>query len=69
MLRVRVDANVMPLAAAAARHIRCCACARPALPLEELPAGSRAQAVEISGELVISDACWIWVSSRVQRSM
>ncbi len=47
MLRVRVDANVMPLAVAAARQ-GCCACARPALPLRN-PVGSRARAVEISG--------------------
>ncbi len=49
MLRVRVDANVMPLAAAAARHIAVVPVPALPLPLEELPVGSRAQAVEISG--------------------
>jgi Fe2+ transport system protein FeoA/Mn-dependent DtxR family transcriptional regulator len=49
LLRVRLDGDVVPLAAAAARHVSVVPAPALAVPLGELPVGSRARAVEIGG--------------------
>lgn len=49
VLQVRLDAHIIPLATAAARHVAVVPAPALPLPLGELPVGGRAQAVEISG--------------------
>ena len=49
LLRLRLDGNVVPLAAAAARHVSVVPAPALPVPLGELPVGSRARAVEIGG--------------------
>jgi Fe2+ transport system protein FeoA len=49
LLRLRLDQDVIPLAAAAARHVSVVLAPALPVPLGELPVGSRARAVEITG--------------------
>jgi Fe2+ transport system protein FeoA/Mn-dependent DtxR family transcriptional regulator len=49
LLRLRLDGNVVPLAAAAARHVSVVPAPALPVPLGELPVGCRARAVEIGG--------------------
>lgn len=49
LLRVRIDRNVVPLAAAAARHVSVIPAPALAVQLDELPVGSRGRVVEIEG--------------------
>ena len=49
LLRLLVGGNVVPLAAAAARHVSVVPAPALPVPLGELPVGSRARAVEIGG--------------------
>jgi Fe2+ transport system protein FeoA/Mn-dependent DtxR family transcriptional regulator len=49
LLRLLLDGNVVPLAAAAARHVFVVPAPALPIPLGELPVGSRARAVEVQG--------------------
>jgi len=49
LLRLRLDENVVPLAAAAAQHVSVVPAPALPVPLGELPVGSRARVVEIGG--------------------
>jgi len=49
LLRLRLDGNVVPLAAAAARHVFVVPAPVLPMPMGELPVGSRAQVVEVRG--------------------
>ncbi len=49
LLRLWLDGNVVPLAAAAARHVSVMPAPALPVPLGELPAGSRVRVVEIGG--------------------
>jgi len=49
LLRLRLDGDVVPLAAAAARHISVVPAPELPVPLGELPVGSRARVAEVKG--------------------
>lgn len=49
LLRVKWDGTTVPLAVAAARHVSVMPAPALAVPLDELPAGSRGRVVEIKG--------------------
>jgi len=49
LLRLRLDGNVVPLAAAAARHVSVVPAPALAVPLGELPVSSRARVAEVQG--------------------
>jgi len=49
LLRLRLDGNVVPLAAAAARHVSVVPAPALPVPLGELPVGSRARVAEVRG--------------------
>jgi Fe2+ transport system protein FeoA/Mn-dependent DtxR family transcriptional regulator len=49
LLRLRLDGNIVPLAAAAARHVSVVPVPALPVPLGELPAGSQARVVEAHG--------------------
>jgi ferrous iron transport protein A len=49
LVRLRLDGEVVPLAAAAARHVSVVPAPVLPVPLGELPVGSRAHVVEIRG--------------------
>lgn len=49
LLRLRLDGNIVPLAAAAARHVFVMPAPALAVPLDEFPVGSQVRVVEIKG--------------------